>query len=554
MIILIFSIFLFLSATFGYGRLFLRINRLDDLNLSFGETGILGLFFLTFIGLSLHFFFPLVQNLNFIIILVGILFLIYQIFSSQIKISLKYYKISLIIFLTSLIMFLGYNPNEDFGYYHLPYIVNLNSEKIIFGLSNLQLNQGWNSSWLLIKSIYNIKFIGINGVFVSNVIFYILISFVFLNYFYFNQFKSKSIFFFSFFFFIFLNLKFARLNSYGLDVPANFLAIYVFILFLFCLYNQNSQKKFFQYLEILILISLFSISFRVLNLIILILPLILILKYKIEFTKLIKSRIIIFSVLFFLIWQIQQIIYTGCFIIPNELTCFQNLSWFDQNIIENFKNDTSRVNKSFQTYSGNLNRNEYLSNFNWVSNWYDRNHVELFEHILTFLFPIIIFILFYKDKFTTDFEFAKQENNFYILLVTSIILIIWFIKAPVIRFATLYIQTLVLIIIILLLKNKFNKIITSKIIILFLLFALVGNFVKNTLRYKNNDILTIYPHIPKIEYSVSNHLDLKLNIPKKISGVDKSELCWNTPFLCRIGTFDGLDIKRVNNYLFILKK
>ena len=43
-------------------------------------------------------------------------------------------------------MFLGYNPNEDFGYYHLPYIINLNSEKIIFGLSNLQLNQGWNSS------------------------------------------------------------------------------------------------------------------------------------------------------------------------------------------------------------------------------------------------------------------------------------------------------------------------------------------------------------------------------------------------------------------------
>ena len=72
------------------------------------------------------------------------------------------------------------------------------------------------------------------------------------------------------------------------------------------------------------------------------------------------------------------------------------------------------------------------------------------------------------------------------------------------------------------------------------------------MRYKNN-ILTIYPHIPKIKYSVSNHLDLKLNIPKKISGVDKSELCWNTPFLCRIGTFDGLDIKRINNYLFIFK-
>ena len=43
-------------------------------------------------------------------------------------------------------MFIKYVvANEDFGYYHLPYITNLIEEKIIFGLSNLQLNQGWNS-------------------------------------------------------------------------------------------------------------------------------------------------------------------------------------------------------------------------------------------------------------------------------------------------------------------------------------------------------------------------------------------------------------------------
>ena len=39
-------------------------------------------------------------------------------------------------------MFIKYKPNEDFGYYHLPYITNLINQKIIFGLSNLQLNQG----------------------------------------------------------------------------------------------------------------------------------------------------------------------------------------------------------------------------------------------------------------------------------------------------------------------------------------------------------------------------------------------------------------------------
>ena len=196
-------------------------------------------------------------------------------------------------------MILGHKPNEDFGYYHLPYIVNMNSEKIIFGLSNLQLNQGWNSSWLLIKSLFNIKIVGVKGIFVSNIIFYLLISFVFLSYFYFNKIRSGSIFFFSLFFYIFLNLKFARLNSYGIDIPSNFLVIYAFILFLFCYHNRNSDKKFFRYLEILILISIFSISFRILNLLILILPIILIFRFKVSILKLFKSRVLIFSVLFF---------------------------------------------------------------------------------------------------------------------------------------------------------------------------------------------------------------------------------------------------------------
>ena len=44
-----------------------------------------------------------------------------------------------------LIMTIGYKPN-DYGYYHLPYIINMISDKIIFGLSNIQVNFAWNSS------------------------------------------------------------------------------------------------------------------------------------------------------------------------------------------------------------------------------------------------------------------------------------------------------------------------------------------------------------------------------------------------------------------------
>ena len=112
------------------------------------------------------------------------------------------------------------------------------------------------------------------------------------------------------------------------------------------------------------------------------------------FIKIFRSKIIFAGILFFLFFSAQQIVYTGCFLIPNNLTCITNLSWFDPNIIENFITDTTKVNKSFQSYEGDLTREEYLANFNWVKNWYLRNKIELFEHVGTFLALIIVYIFF----------------------------------------------------------------------------------------------------------------------------------------------------------------
>ena len=89
MIILILSIFLFLISVVGYGKIFIKINNLNDINLSFGETGLLGLFFITFLGISLHFFFPLNQKLNTFIFLIGISFFLYEISTSKTKINFK---------------------------------------------------------------------------------------------------------------------------------------------------------------------------------------------------------------------------------------------------------------------------------------------------------------------------------------------------------------------------------------------------------------------------------------------------------------------------------
>ena len=64
-----------------------------------------------------------------------------------------------------------HKPNEDFGYYHLPYLINFTSEKVRFGLSTIHTNQGWNSMWLNLMATYKLPVISINGFHLANLIF-----------------------------------------------------------------------------------------------------------------------------------------------------------------------------------------------------------------------------------------------------------------------------------------------------------------------------------------------------------------------------------------------
>ena len=53
-----------------------------------------------------------------------------------------------------LIPFLSHKYHEDFGYYHLPYLISLAEQKIIFGLANSNVAYAHNSLWLNIIGIY----------------------------------------------------------------------------------------------------------------------------------------------------------------------------------------------------------------------------------------------------------------------------------------------------------------------------------------------------------------------------------------------------------------
>ena len=131
--------------------------------------------------------------------------------------------IYLIIFLIFVPIFLSQKYHEDFGYYHLPYVINFFNEKIIFGMANFNSAFLHNSIWLNLMSLFNL---GNNFNFLTLPTFLIYVFFIIFslknifdnkNYKISNYFLIVSIFY--------LMLKFTRISEYGTDLPATIFSL-----------------------------------------------------------------------------------------------------------------------------------------------------------------------------------------------------------------------------------------------------------------------------------------------------------------------------------------
>jgi hypothetical protein len=556
-ILIILYLILFLFGTVGFGKLLHSLLFKKDKTSNLGEYGLLGLVFISLVSTFIHFFFNLSQNINLIVYFLGLLFSYNN--KVEIQIFLKKNKnfISLL-FITSFFMVIYHKPNEDFGYYHLPYLVNIVSEKVIFGLATIQTNQGWNSIWLNLTGTYNLPIIEMKGVHLTNAVFFIFFSLAIsepiINYK--NKIKISThvhikylIELFSSLFFLYFVLKFSRLGKYGFDIPSNFMAIYCFYLFLkfFSLKSGLSYIKNNIFQKIIIF-CFFSILIKLSNILILLLPAFIFLKKEIKFF----SRSLFFVIFLIITWMIQQFIYTGCFLFPLIHSCF-DVSWFNINPVLDLLNHTKGINKSFAQYQGELSEVEYSKNFNWVSTWLNRNLIEILEHILTYV--IIFFFLFLclsKKKISSKSFLLK--NFFYILL--SIIffqIMFWFNASPVIRFGFHYI-ILFLFFLMYLIFNKFLlKNLNYKHAIFLIYLGLTLNIQKNLLRIYDdiNKGNTFFYTYPKIFFKNEYIADQKINVNYLIK--DYSIYCWDIPSLCLAGN-QNLVINRVNGYLFIFEK
>ena len=505
----------------------------------------LGYLLLGLLLILVHFF----LRINFIVIgtifLLGIFFALKAYYFPIKKIVKKYY-LYCFIFLFLIPIFISQKFHEDFGYYHLPHIINLANEKIIFGLGNV--NEGFvhNSIWLNILPFF---YVGTNYDFVTLPTFLLYVVFVIYST---DQIINHNKHSYSNYFLIicifYLILKFTRISEFGNDIPA--LIYSVLGIFYFIKYEEEDyiiKKKNFFFLHISFVAFALLIKFSVIPIIILTLYIFL-RDFKNISKEIFKYNyfIIYFLVILFFV---QQFIYTGCFIFPSKMTCL-SVSWFNNEFL-NLQSKLELTNKSYSVARAFISSNEYLVNFNWVPYWFERNYLEIIEHLSTMLIPMIIFLSLSKNN-TNNTNSTDYFKTLIFFLVIGFIF--WFLLSPVYRFGILYFLCLIFVSTVKLYKKK---IISIKIFLTLLCLFLTFNFSKNVNRIiqKNYIVFGIdrinNKYILYDDYNNNNTIsvfrpDIEAN---KINGNGwQGRLCWDIPFIC---SYEKIKVNLINNYYFI---
>ena len=537
-----FIFFLLTSVSFislaGYGLVYTARYKLDILTSFFLGFVILGLLITT-----IHFFYKIHLYINILILLIGVIFFLINRKLYNLKIYDKKNYIYILIFFALIPIFLTHKYHEDFGYYHLPYLITFAEQKLIFGLANTNDAFVHNSLWL---NIIGVHFMPKNFDFV--------ILFTFLAYACFIIFCFKKNFeisekkvsnYFIIICLFYLILKFTRLSEFGNDTPATIFSIFGIFYFLKFIESKNLEKQYkFFFLNFAFTIFAILIKFSSIPLIFLTMY-ILLKNFRILFKQVLRIEFIIVYLLIF-IFFIQQFFYTGCIIFPSKFSCL-NVSWFNDEILF-LRKSLELTNKSYYNFSYIFSKDEYLKDFNWIPFWFQRNINEILEHLITTLIPIILFLFFSKQKEKKLLIF--NEKKIFILFL-SIYFIFWFKFSPVFRFAIPLFLSLIFILTI----NFFAyKEITKKIFIITFSIALLFNFSKNTARLSKKE--EIFFGIEKVSNFFVKDKSSKndfINVYKpdlKNNNGWQGVLCWDIPFLC---SYNKITVDQYNGYLFISK-
>jgi len=412
----------------------------------FGIYGILGFTFLAFISYFSTIFISHNLIFNSIIFFLGLLLFLY--FSKKIKNFKKNFILLTIICIFSLFFIMVSKNHDDFPYYHFPYVSLLTEYSHPIGLG--LINNGFRSpsSIFFISSMFFLPKSEIYLFHLTPAFVIVFANIIFLKMIFNKQIYKDNKFynFLSLFAFTFINIFFYRLAEHGTDRSGMILLL---IAFIYLIYIFNCTKKLSTYeidlFKIFTILIFFVVSIKPFYLINLPLFLIILLnKYTREvFTNLLFSRTFFYCLSFLFFTILFTFLNTGCLIFPLSQTCFTDLAWsIDKIIIEDVKLWFELWSKSGARPNFIVeNRENYISNFNWLSSWF-QNY--FFNKVLDFLLGVLFaIIIFYVVYFRFNLKKSENKTRFYMIYFFLIIFLIeWFMKHPTLRYGGYHIFAL----------------------------------------------------------------------------------------------------------------
>tara|TARA_X000000950_G_scaffold254697_1_gene318684 strand:- start:2120 stop:3805 length:1686 start_codon:yes stop_codon:yes gene_type:complete len=432
------SYFLIVLSVVGHGILAIKLAKINISTEEIGFVGLVGIFFLILYSYITHFLISHSYLHNIIFITVGLASVYY--FRSK---TLTYRNSIFLFSIFSVIFFafIVYKTHDDFGYYHFPYSYYLNKFSMIIGIG--PINHGFKtpSSIFYLNSLFYLPYLEyylyhMGAILVLGFTNIILISNIkkFLD-----EKENNQFFFLNLLAFIFINIFFYRLAEHGTDRSAQIL---IFLFFIYLLSLRGSYEKFDSILPKLIILLSIIISlksFYVLYLVFIIPFIYYIMKDDKAYLiyKIFKNPMFYFSILMGVCVILVYFFNTGCILYPVQQTCISGIEWGIP------KSEVSSLNTHYQWwskagggpgYSHEIEKELYIRNFYWLSNWIDRYFFnKMTDFLLGLTFLSIIFVMIFKSK-KKDFKNKKFSNNqlYYFLII--VLLAEWFYNHPSLRY------------------------------------------------------------------------------------------------------------------------
>jgi len=436
----IFLIFILLGSSFiGFH---LKINKLDIFGISFLNSYTVSFIIISFLLLliliPINFFYSLDNIWSFLFCLLGITFYLSEILEKNKKIIIK--NTLIITFISSIFAFNAEN-NNDFNYHFIHMELYKKFNVVEFLSNSIDGRIKYNSSWLLLNSFSWIKNFDNSIYFLSSFLF--SISLIDIREIVKNTKKSHQNFNYSKLFlalsFIFLIFCVTKYKDIGTDYGGHIIALVFMCIYLLVyevFYEKFSTYKFFLFISLtIILLATMKISLILLSL----LTIHYFLKvYKIK--KLTINHFIIGAIplILLILWFMQNYLISNCLIFPISTLCLELTkegAQFEYNMINLFAKSV-KINYWDSTIDELIVLGEFK---NWIGYWISDHFYKIIEKLAPVYFIIIAIysFLFFKYKNIDEIKNKKIENKS-LFLIFSLIILIWFISSPALRFGLSY--------------------------------------------------------------------------------------------------------------------